>query len=201
MYNYLGNECIQRPNSWTYSFVEVSGHNLESSHPWRFCMDILKGVWHEIFDFSFFHTSVSPGPLSILLVSFRFFSKIRGDNREWMFVCGVNVSLKKYKWVWIVGKKTPKTFVWISSKNSASGRHYALYPNTWLRKKCLLFWQQTPNILFSLSSIWNSLGWTRFNQRGGGGICSPSLFPFLHSHWEHPVYVVFFLSHRKSKQC
>jgi len=50
----------------------------------------LKGVWHEIFDFSLNHESVSPGPLSIPLGSFWLFSKIRRDNREWMFISGVN---------------------------------------------------------------------------------------------------------------
>ncbi len=53
-------------------------------------MMILKGVWHEIFDFIFFHESVYPGPLSIPLGSFQLFSKIRRDNREWMFISGVN---------------------------------------------------------------------------------------------------------------
>ncbi len=49
---------------------------------------ILKGFWHEIFDF---RESVSPGPMSILLRPFWFFfSKIRGDVREWMFITGVN---------------------------------------------------------------------------------------------------------------
>ncbi len=48
---------------------------------------ILKGVWHEIFDFSIFHESVS---LSIPLGSFQLFSKICRDNREWMFISGVN---------------------------------------------------------------------------------------------------------------
>ncbi len=33
---------------------------------------------------------MSPRPLSILLGSFRIFSKIRGDIREWKFVNGVN---------------------------------------------------------------------------------------------------------------
>jgi hypothetical protein len=28
-------------NSWMYNFVEVSGHNLESSQTWGFCMDFL----------------------------------------------------------------------------------------------------------------------------------------------------------------
>jgi len=32
---------VQKPNSWTYNFFEVSGHNLESSHTWGFCMDFL----------------------------------------------------------------------------------------------------------------------------------------------------------------
>jgi hypothetical protein len=27
-----------KPNSWTYNFVEVSGHNLESSQTWGFCV-------------------------------------------------------------------------------------------------------------------------------------------------------------------
>ena len=27
---------IQKPNSWTYNFAEVSGHNLESSQTWCF---------------------------------------------------------------------------------------------------------------------------------------------------------------------
>ncbi len=31
----------QKPNSWTYNFVEVSGYNHESSQPCGFCMDFL----------------------------------------------------------------------------------------------------------------------------------------------------------------
>jgi hypothetical protein len=31
----------QKPNSWTYNFVEISRHNLESSQAWGFCMDFL----------------------------------------------------------------------------------------------------------------------------------------------------------------
>jgi hypothetical protein len=40
-----------KPNSWTYNFVEFSGHNLESSQTWDFCMDFLnhrEGVWFSI---------------------------------------------------------------------------------------------------------------------------------------------------------
>ncbi len=51
---------------------------------------LLKGVWHEIFDLSFFYESVSPAPLSNPLGSFRLFSKIHWDIRKWMFVSGVN---------------------------------------------------------------------------------------------------------------
>ncbi len=52
---------------------------------------LLKGVWHEIFDLSFFfHESVSPRPPSIPLGPFWIFSKIRGDIRELMFITGVN---------------------------------------------------------------------------------------------------------------
>ncbi len=46
-----------KPNSWSYSFIEVSGHNLESSQTWGFCIDFLNqregGVWFSIRIFSF----------------------------------------------------------------------------------------------------------------------------------------------------
>jgi hypothetical protein len=50
----------------------------------------LKGQCHEIFDFWFFHESVSPKPVSIPLGSFQIFSKIRGDIRCSRFATGVN---------------------------------------------------------------------------------------------------------------
>jgi hypothetical protein len=50
----------------------------------------LKGQCHEIFDFWFFHGSVSPKPISIPIGSFRIFSKIRGDIRCSRFASGVN---------------------------------------------------------------------------------------------------------------
>ncbi len=43
---------------------------------------------------------MSPGPLSIQLGSFRIFSKIRVDNRERMFVSGVNDTGEKRKKIW-----------------------------------------------------------------------------------------------------
>ncbi len=43
----------------------------------------LTGVWHEIFDFWFFHVSVSLGSLSIPL------TKIRVDIHNFVFVAGI----------------------------------------------------------------------------------------------------------------
>jgi hypothetical protein len=43
---------------------------------------VLKGQCHEIFDFYFFHESVSPKPPSIPLRPFQIFSKICGDVRS-----------------------------------------------------------------------------------------------------------------------
>ena len=48
----------------------------------------LKGQCHEIFDFWFFHESVSPKPLSVPLGWFRIFSKIRGDIGSSRFATG-----------------------------------------------------------------------------------------------------------------
>ncbi len=39
--NIYSNLSSQEPTSWMYNFVEVSGHNLESSQTWGFCMDFL----------------------------------------------------------------------------------------------------------------------------------------------------------------
>jgi hypothetical protein len=50
----------------------------------------LKGQCHEIFDFRFFHGSVSPKHLSIPLRPFQIFSKIRGDIRGSRYITGVN---------------------------------------------------------------------------------------------------------------
>ncbi len=45
----------------------------------------------------FFPKSVSPWPLSMPLGSLQFFSKIRGDDREWMLFSGVNYTGDKRK--------------------------------------------------------------------------------------------------------
>jgi hypothetical protein len=46
----------RKPNSWTYNFIEVSVHNLESFQTSGFCMEFLnnrEGVWFSISFFSF----------------------------------------------------------------------------------------------------------------------------------------------------
>ncbi len=52
---------VPKPNSWTHNFVEVSGHNLESSQTWRLCMDFLNHreggtcmVFNQVFLFLFY---------------------------------------------------------------------------------------------------------------------------------------------------
>jgi hypothetical protein len=39
----LGKLAFQKPNSWTYNFFEVSGHNLQSSPDLRFLYGFLRG--------------------------------------------------------------------------------------------------------------------------------------------------------------
>ncbi len=52
---------------------------------------ILKGSLTRDFRLQFFFLiQCIPGPLSIPLGSFLLFLKIRRDNREWMFISGVN---------------------------------------------------------------------------------------------------------------
>jgi hypothetical protein len=48
----------------------------------NFVIFLLKGQCHEIFDYRFFHESVSPHLQSFPLGPFRIFSKIRGDIRN-----------------------------------------------------------------------------------------------------------------------
>ncbi len=103
----------QKPNSWTYNFVEVSGHNLESSQTWGFCMNVLGRGYG-------FSSGCSPF----------FFTVYSNWSVETVRGC---VSLKKYK---SQGKavevamnrkeETFKTFVLISCKNLASGKHIFL---------------------------------------------------------------------------
>ncbi len=83
-YSFYGAQVRLKPNSWTYNFVEVSGHNFESSQTWGFPIQCLH---------------YKP-------VSNQFCSR---EGRS-----------KKPRWLWIARKKTIKTFVPITSKNSAS---------------------------------------------------------------------------------
>jgi hypothetical protein len=57
----------------------------------------LKGQCNKIFDFWFFHDSVSPKPLSILLGLFKIFSKILGDIRSSRCTIGVVDTGGKWK--------------------------------------------------------------------------------------------------------
>ncbi len=51
---------------------------------------LLKGAWHEIFDFRFFSwISVPKAPKYSIGAVLNFF-EIRGDIREWIFIAGVN---------------------------------------------------------------------------------------------------------------
>jgi hypothetical protein len=55
------NPCIariQKPNSWTYNFVEVSWHNLEISQTWGFWMDFLNHKEGGMFFYQVFLLSV-----------------------------------------------------------------------------------------------------------------------------------------------
>ncbi len=68
----------------TFSFLFLF---LDLIHKWL----LVKGSLTRDFRLQvFFHKSVSLGPLSIPLGPFKFFSKILGDIREWMFISGVN---------------------------------------------------------------------------------------------------------------
>ncbi len=51
---------------------------------------LLKGVWHEIFDFKFFPWISVPQASKYSIGAFLDFSKIRRDFRELMFITGVN---------------------------------------------------------------------------------------------------------------
>ncbi len=53
-------------------------------------MDLLKEVWHEIFDFKFFSWISVPQAPKYSIGAFLNFLKIRGDIRELMFITGVN---------------------------------------------------------------------------------------------------------------
>ncbi len=64
---------VQKPNSWTYNFLEVSGHNLESSQTWGTCMDFLNHreggmVFYQVF---------LPSPLQCTVTNCRNFKRLR----------------------------------------------------------------------------------------------------------------------------
>ncbi len=83
------------------SFMRRINHEICLKFWLRSKLDDFKGSLTREFRLQvFFHKSVSPGPLSIPLGPFRIFSKIRGDNRKWMFITGVNDTGNKWKKFW-----------------------------------------------------------------------------------------------------
>ncbi len=59
----------------------------------------LKGVWHEIFSFTFFSWIIFPRTPEYPIRTISIFSKVRGDIREWRFLSGVKDSVdKREKW-------------------------------------------------------------------------------------------------------
>ncbi len=68
---------------------------------------LLKGVWHEIFSFKFFHESVLPVSLSIPLGPIQICSKIRTDFCEWM--CAADFSLLNLPKGKSLGRSKPAT--------------------------------------------------------------------------------------------
>ncbi len=103
-----------KPNSWTYNFVEVTRYNLESS---RLEVSVLisytigKGVWFSIRFCSF------------LLYSVQYLTwKLK--EVEWVWAWEREISRQSCRdCIWITRRNTLKNFnfVWISSRNSASG--------------------------------------------------------------------------------
>ncbi len=57
---------------------------------WRVVTEPLKGVWHKIFDLRFFHESVSPWPLSVLLGPFQNFYYNSGDIFNFVIIASDN---------------------------------------------------------------------------------------------------------------
>jgi len=99
----------QKPNSWTYNFIEVSGRNLESSLTSGFCMDFLNQREGGIV----FCIRVSSFLLYRNCKRLRDLKKLKSQGK----------SVNKRR-------KTLKTFVWISSKNSVSG-HWSYRQGQW----------------------------------------------------------------------
>ncbi len=88
-FNSTRGRLYQKPNSWTYNFFEVSGHNLEfSDSRFPYTMFSLQNCFNQLF--------------------------IKGEGSK--IHCG--------RWLWIGRRKTFKTIVPITSKNSASGKKF-----------------------------------------------------------------------------
>ncbi len=62
---------------------------LPTQYNWRIFSEFLKEVCYEIFDFLFFHESVSSGPQSFSCGAFWIFTQIRGDIHNFVFMASV----------------------------------------------------------------------------------------------------------------
>ncbi len=88
-YNPLERICDMGTNKNKYEH-QLLLHDNACYDKYRHTKYTLKRVWHDIFDSRFFSWISTPKPLSILLGLLSLFLKIFRDNREWMFISGVN---------------------------------------------------------------------------------------------------------------
>ncbi len=113
---YAQRGCVQKPNSWTYNFVEVSLDNLGGSQTWDFCMDFTTSVytercwmyrhaqrlWRE-------NTLVTEYHGRLLCSSCVLILQHRGFDCLWVRR-NRNLDAKLYRWLWIARRKTHKKF-------------------------------------------------------------------------------------------
>ncbi len=63
-FQFFHSELSLKLNSWTYNFIAVSGHNLESSQTWGFLMDFLQHRQGGMVSYQVFLLSPLQGPNS-----------------------------------------------------------------------------------------------------------------------------------------
>ncbi len=90
---------LQRPNSWTYNFIEVSSRNLESSQTLGFSMDFLNSMEGGIALYQIFVLSPS--------------QKLQEVAWVWR---NKNLKAKRCRWLWITRRKTLKVFTGFSPR-------------------------------------------------------------------------------------
>jgi hypothetical protein len=131
----------QKQNSWTYNFVEVSGHNIHLLV--RSLLVPQYSWWKAMPDFLSIQLTVRCQKPNSWTNNF---VEVSGHNLDSSHTCGFRIQCLHYKpvsnhfflkggggskilqkrWLWIARRKTLKTFVPITSKNSASGYYCAV---------------------------------------------------------------------------